>query len=111
MDEKKIIKLSNEIVSTIVDISLGEGKVKSIVPQSVANILSKDVNLFNSLKECYIEYLSTVDNKIDETSELKKLTEFRYQLVEIFEKFKENNEQKKEENNEQKKEVNNEQED
>lgn len=89
MDEKKIIKLSNELVNTIVDFSLGEGKVKSLVPSSVAKKLSSNVDLFNCLKECYINYLSSVDNKIDDTVELKKLTDFRYQLVEIFEKHEE----------------------
>lgn len=84
MDEKKIIKLSNEIVETLMDFSLGEGKVRSLIPGSVAKKLSSDEELFNKLKECYIDYLAKVDNKIDDTTELKRLTDFRYQLIEIY---------------------------
>ena len=84
MDEKKIIKITNEIVSAIADFSIGKGKVMSLVPGSVAKKLYNDEELFEKLKNCYIEYLKTVDNHIDETAEIKRLTDFRYQLLEIY---------------------------
>ncbi|MCR5550393.1 MAG: hypothetical protein K6F40_05620 [Bacteroidales bacterium] len=84
MDEKSIIKLSESIVSAIVDFSMGKGKMLSLVPGSAAKKLASDTELFNKLKECYIKYLSSVDNKIDESAEVKRLIDFRYELVEIF---------------------------
>lgn len=84
MDEKKIIRLSDEIVNNIAAFSIGKGKIKALIPNSVAKRMAADKDLFEKLKNCYINYLSTIDNKIDETSEVKKLTDFRYSLVEIF---------------------------
>lgn len=84
MDEKSIIKLSESIVSAIVDFSMGKGKMLSLVPGSAAKKIASDAELFNKLKECYIKYLSSVDNKIDESAEVKRLIDFRYELVEIF---------------------------
>ena len=84
MDEKKIISLSDEIVSNIVDFSLGKGKVKAIIPKSVAKKMSSDDELFEKLKQCYIEYLSTVDNKVNDSTEVKRLSDFRFRLVDIF---------------------------
>ncbi|MCR4858185.1 MAG: hypothetical protein K5890_08335 [Bacteroidales bacterium] len=84
MDEKKVIKLSDEIVSNIVDFSLGKGKMKAIIPKSVAKKMASDEDLFESLKQCYIKYLSTVDSKVNESSEVKRLSDFRFQLVDIF---------------------------
>ncbi len=84
MDEKKIISLSDEIVGNIVDFSLGKGKVKAMIPKSVAKKMANDDELFEKLKQCYIEYLSTIDNKIDNSSEVKRLSDFRFRLVDIF---------------------------
>ncbi len=84
MDEKKIISLSNDIVSAIVDFSMGKGKIISKVPRTVANKLANDEDLFEKVKQCYVEYLATVDNKMDEAHEVKRLTDFRYRLVEIY---------------------------
>lgn len=84
MDEKSIIKLSESIVSAIVDFSMGKGKMLSLIPGSVAKKLATDTELFNKLRDCYINYLSSVDNKIDESAEVKHLIDFRYELVEIF---------------------------
>lgn len=84
MDEKSILKLSENIVYTIVDISMGRGKMMGLIPGSVAKKLATDTELFNKLRDCYINYLSSVDNKIDESAEVKHLTDFRYELVDIF---------------------------
>lgn len=84
MDEKSILKLSENIVYTIVDISMGRGKMMGFIPGSVAKKLATDTELFNKLRDCYINYLSSVDNKIDESAEVKHLTDFRYELVDIF---------------------------
>ena len=84
MDEKQVFKLSNLIVAAIVAFSMGKGKMGSLIPKTVANKLSKDADLFEKVKKCYVEYLSMVDNKVDESFEVKRLTDFRYRIVEIY---------------------------
>lgn len=84
MDEKQIYVLSDLIVKSIVDFSMGRGKMKALIPRSVAKKMAGDAELFENLKNCYVEYLSSVDNKVNETSEVKRLTDFRYKLVDIF---------------------------
>lgn len=84
MDEKNLISLTDDIVAAIVDISMGKGKLKAMIPGSVTRKLLKDVKLFNSLKKCYINYLSGVENLIDDRNELKLLFEFRYHLEAIY---------------------------
>lgn len=87
MDEKKIISLSEDIVTAIVDISMGKSKFS--LTNSVLKTLSNNPILFDSVKNCYIEYLGTIDSKIDETVEVKKLSDFRYKLVDIYENAQE----------------------
>ena len=84
MDEKKVIKLTDMIVEDIVDFSMGKGKLKAMMPNSVARKMVKNPELFEQLKQCYIEYLSSVDCKIDETNEVRRLTEFRYKLLDVY---------------------------
>lgn len=84
MDEKKLIALTDDIVEAIVDISMGKGKMKAVIPGSVTKKLVKDEALFMRLKECYINYLSEVDSQIDERDELKRLSDFRFDLETIY---------------------------
>lgn len=82
MDEKKIINLSEEIVYAITDISMG--KSKSGLINSVHKTLSKDPVLFSQLRDAYVNYLQSIDGKVDEVLEVKALSDFRYQIVEIY---------------------------
>lgn len=82
MDEKKIVIMSESIVNAIVDISMGKSKFS--LTKTVFKKISKNPMLFERLRDCYIDYLGTIDSKIDETIEVKKLTEFRYRIVEIY---------------------------
>lgn len=84
MDEKKLISLTDDIVDAIVDISIGRGKMKAVMPGTITKKLVNDETLFLRLKKCLINYLSEVENKIDEMSELKRLSEFRYELHSIY---------------------------
>ncbi len=83
MDEKKIISLSEDIVNAIVDISMGKSKFS--LTSTVLKVLSNNPALFDSVRNCYMEYLGTIDSKIDETMEVKKLSDFRYKIVDIYE--------------------------
>ena len=84
MDEKKIISLSEEIVNAIVDISMG--KSKSGLINSVHKTLAKDPFLFTQLRDAYVNYLQSIDGKVDEVMEVKALSDFRYGIVEIYDK-------------------------
>ena len=84
MDEKKIINLSEEIVYAITDISLG--KSKGGLMNSVNKTLSKNPALFSQLRDAYVNYLQSIDGKVDEVMEVKALSDFRYQIVDIYDK-------------------------
>lgn len=83
MDEKKIIIMSESIVNAIVDISMGRSKFS--LTNTVLKKLSNNPLLFERVRDCYIEYLGTIESKIDETMEVKKLSDFRYKIVDIYE--------------------------
>ena len=83
MDEKKIIIMSESIVNAIVDISMGRSKCS--LTNNVLKKLSNNPLLFEHVRDCYIEYLGTIESKIDETMEVKKLSDFRYKIVDIYE--------------------------
>lgn len=83
MDEKKIIIMSESIVNAIVDISMGRSKFS--LTNTVLKKLSNNPLLFEHVRDCYIEYLGTIESKIDETMEVKKLSDFRYKIVDIYE--------------------------
>jgi hypothetical protein len=83
MDEKKIIVMSESIVNAIVDISMGRSKFS--LTNTVLKKLSNNPEIFERVRDCYIEYLGTIDSKIDETMEVKKLSDFRYKIVDVYE--------------------------
>lgn len=83
MDEKKIIIMSESIVNAIVDISMGRSKFS--LTNTVLKKLSNNPEIFERVRDCYIEYLGTIDSKIDETMEVKKLSDFRYKIVDVYE--------------------------
>ena len=84
MDEKKIIVMSESIVNAIVDISMGKSKFS--LTNTVLKKLSNNPTLFENVRNCYIEYLGTIEDKIDTTMEVKRLSDFRYKIVDIYEK-------------------------
>lgn len=83
MDEKKIIVMSESIVNAIVDISMGRSKFS--LTNTILKKLSNNPEIFERVRDCYIEYLGTIDSKIDETMEVKKLSDFRYKIVDVYE--------------------------
>ena len=84
MDEKKIIVMSESIVNAIVDISMGRSKFS--LTNTVLKKLSNNPALFENVRNCYIGYLGTIEDKIDTTMEVKRLSDFRYEIVDIYEK-------------------------
>lgn len=84
MDEKKVIIMSESIVNAIVDISMGRSKFS--LTNTILKQLSNNPPLFESVRNCYVRYLGTIEDKIDTTMEVKRLSDFRYEIVEIYEK-------------------------
>jgi len=81
MDEKELIELSDELVQGLTKLSLGEK------PGFLAGSVFKKLNnhsQFEAIKQCYIDHLSEFKGSYDNAFELKKLTDFRYKIVELF---------------------------
>lgn len=53
MDEKKLISLTDDIVDAIVDISIGRGKMKAVMPGTITKKLVNDETLFLRLKKLW----------------------------------------------------------
>lgn len=81
MDEKELIELSEELVLGLTKLSLGEKP--GFLAGSVYKKLSNHTN-FQAIKQCYIEHLTEFKGSYDNAFELKKLTDFRYKIVELF---------------------------
>lgn len=81
MDEKELIELSDELVQNLTKLSLGEKP--GFLSGSVYKKLSNHVH-FGAIKQCYIDHLSEFKGSYDNAIELKKLTDFRYKIVELF---------------------------
>lgn len=102
MEEKQIISKTDDIVEAIVNISLGKSSFLSKLPGSLVNFLTKEENavVFMKLKQCYIEYLAEVDSRIENSSDVKRLSDFRFKLYSLYEEAKgiENKETEEEDN-------------
>jgi len=81
MDEKELIELSDEIVHALMKLTLGEKP--GFLSGSVYKKLSSH-SQFDAIKQCYIEHLAEFKGSYDNSVELKKLTDFRYKIVELF---------------------------
>ncbi len=81
MDEKELLELSDEIVNAMTKLVLGEkpGFLSGTVFKKLASH-----SRFNEMKQLYCELLQTFDGTYSDATELKKLTDFRYKLVELF---------------------------
>ncbi len=82
MEEKNIIDLSNEIVESLTKLSLGE--IPGIISNKTYKTLSDHIN-FVAIKKLYADFLiNEFDGQYDSTESLKKLTELRYKLVDLY---------------------------
>jgi len=81
MDEKELIELSDELVQGLTKLSLGE--TPGFLSGSIYKKLSNHPQ-FDAIKECYINHLHEFKGSYDNAVELKKLTDFRYKIVELF---------------------------
>ena len=81
MTEKEIKDKAEQIVEALTALSLGKEP----------NLLSSDVfkklaqhNNFIQIRDAYIAYLQTLDANVDAPEEIKRLFDFRMQIVALF---------------------------
>lgn len=83
MEEKNIIEKTDEIIQAFTRLILGE------YPGMLSNRIFKDLpkhSHFNELKLLYISHIQQFNGSYETTDDLKRLTDFRYELIKIYEK-------------------------
>lgn len=81
MNEKEIKELSDDIIEAIVSLSLG--REPNLISGKIFKTISKHAN-YESMKNLYIEYLTSFDGRFDTTDEIKKLSDFRFALADLY---------------------------
>lgn len=81
MDEKELMELSEEIIESLTKLVLGES------PGFLSNSVFKKLNSnkhFNEIKSLYSSFIDSFEGQYNDASELKKLSDFRYKIVELY---------------------------
>ena len=82
MNENDIQELSNEIIESLTKLSLGEKP--GIISNKIFKSLTDHVN-FIKIKKLYADFLiNDFKGQYTNSDSLKKLTELRYKLVELY---------------------------
>lgn len=81
MDEKELIELSDELVNALTKLVLGEKP--GFLSGNVFKKLASHPR-FSEMKQLYCELLMSFDGNYSDATELKKLTDFRYKIVELY---------------------------
>ncbi len=81
MEEKEIIELSTEIILSLTKLSLGEKP--SMLSGKVFKTLNEHQN-FAQIKSLYAHHLINFEGTYSSTEDLKKLTDLRYKLVDLY---------------------------
>ena len=87
MNEKEMKERAEEIVEALTCLSLG--KEPGLLSGKVYKRLAAHAN-FSAIRDAYAGYLQSFDGKTDTTEELKKLFDFRIQIVQLFDQEIEN---------------------
>lgn len=81
-NEKKIKELAENIVEAVVNLSLG--KEPKLLSNSVFKSMPKHPN-FIRIKNLIIEHLQLFDGKLETADDWKRLNDFRFKLIELYE--------------------------
>ena len=81
-NEKKIKEFAERIVDAVINLSLG--KEPKLFSNSVFKSISKHPN-FIRIKNLIIEHLQFFDGIIETTDEWKRVNDFRFKLIELYE--------------------------
>lgn len=80
-DEKELIELSNEIIQSLTKLVLGEK------PGFLSGSVYKKMEVhprLSTMKSLYASFLMDFTGGYEDAGSLKKLTDFRYEIVELF---------------------------
>jgi len=80
-NEKKIKELTETIVESIVSLSIG--KEPNLLSNSVYKSIANHSN-FLRFRQLVIEHLQNFDGKIETAEEWKKLTDFRFNIIDLY---------------------------
>jgi hypothetical protein len=83
MDEKELIELSDEIIDALTKLAMGAkpGFLSGSVYKNLATHAK-----FLEMKQLYCNFLSEFDGSYSEPTKLKKLTDFRFSLIELYQR-------------------------
>ena len=81
MDEKELIELSEEIIGSLTKLLLGENP--GFLSNSVFKKLNSNKN-FDEIKSLYSKFIISFEGEYKDATELKKLSDFRYKIVELY---------------------------
>lgn len=82
MEEKDIVDLSNEIVESLMRLSLGEKP--GMLSNKVFKNLTEHIH-FVKIKQLYAEYImNEFSGQYTTSDSLKKLSELRFKLLELY---------------------------
>ena len=81
MDEKELMELSEEIIDSLTKLILGESP--GFLSNSVFKKLNSNKN-FDEIKSLYSSFIISFEDQYKDATELKKLSDFRYKIVELY---------------------------
>jgi len=80
-NEKKIKELTENIVESIISLSLG--KQPNLLSNSVYKFIANHPN-YLQIRQLVVEYLQNFDGKVETAEEWKKLTDFRFNIIDLY---------------------------
>jgi hypothetical protein len=81
MDEKELMELSEEILQALTKLVMGGS------PGFLSNSVFKNLashKHFEEIKSLYSSFIVSFEGQYNNASELKKLSDFRYKIVELY---------------------------
>jgi hypothetical protein len=81
MNEDELMQLSEEIIESLTKLILGES------PGFLSNNVFKKLNSnknFDEIKSLYSKFIISFEGQYKDATELKKLSDFRYKIVELY---------------------------
>ncbi len=81
MDEKELIEVSDEIIDALTKLAMGDNP--GFLSGNIFKNLAKHPK-FSEIKQLYCDFLSGFDGGYSEPAKLKKLTDFRFGLIELY---------------------------
>jgi hypothetical protein len=81
MDEKELIELSDEIIDAITKLAMGAkpGFLSGSIYKNIAAHAK-----FMEMKQLYCDFLQDFDGSYSDAAKLKKLTDFRFGLIALY---------------------------